>query len=585
MAIDFPTSKYTVADGVSQNSWPGSPSSGDTATANSYTYTYNGTLWVMNSGSTKSFTGGATYTWDGEKWDASNIPDNSNVVQSPSGGWANGELLQYNGTSWDSVDLIIDEDDMSSDSDTKIPTQQSVKKYVDDQVADVIDSAPATLDTLNELAAALNDDANFATTVTNNIATKLSLAGGTMTGNIVMSGTETVDGRDLSVDGAKLDLIEAGATADQTAAEIKTSYESNADTNAFTDAEQTKLAGIAAGAEVNVQSDWNASSGDSQILNKPTIPSATSDLTNDSGFITADATKLPLAGGTMSGDIAMGSNKITGLGTPTASTDASTKGYVDTQISASGGGTVTSVSGTAPISVTNGTTTPAITISAATTSAAGTMSSSDKSKLDGIEAGATADQTAAEIKSAYESNSDTNAFTDAEQTKLAGIETGATADQTAAEIKTAYESNANTNEFSDAEQTKLAGIATNANNYSHPNHTGEVTSTGDGATVIADNVVDEANLKVSNTPNNGYVLTARSGNTGGMTWEEISAAGATGGGSDTIFWENGTTVTSNYTVGTTYGDTNNCNAMSAGPITINSGVTVTVNSGSRWIIV
>ena len=49
----------------------------------------------------------------------------------------------------------------------------------------------------------------------------------------------------------------------------------------------------------------------------------------------------------------------------------------------------------------------------------------DKTKLDGIETGATADQTAAEIKTAYESNLDTNAFTDAEQTKLAGIETGA----------------------------------------------------------------------------------------------------------------------------------------------------------------
>lgn len=47
-------------------------------------------------------------------------------------------------------------------------------------------------------------------------------------------------------------------------------------------------------------------------------------------------------------------------------------------------------------------------------------------------------------------------------TKLDGIESGATADQTNAEIKTAYEANANTNEFSDAEQTKLAGIATGA---------------------------------------------------------------------------------------------------------------------------
>jgi len=60
----------------------------------------------------------------------------------------------------------------------------------------------------------------------------------------------------------------------------------------------------------------------------------------------------------------------------------------------------------------------------------------DGTKLDGIESGATADQTNAEIKTAYEANSNTNEFSDAEQTKLAGIETAATADQTAAEIKT-----------------------------------------------------------------------------------------------------------------------------------------------------
>lgn len=49
----------------------------------------------------------------------------------------------------------------------------------------------------------------------------------------------------------------------------------------------------------------------------------------------------------------------------------------------------------------------------------------DKTKLDGIESGATADQTGAEIKVAYEGEADTNAFTDAEKTKLAGIATGA----------------------------------------------------------------------------------------------------------------------------------------------------------------
>jgi len=65
----------------------------------------------------------------------------------------------------------------ASNNSTKIATTA----YTDAQVATVVDSAPGTLNTLNELAAALGDDANFSTTVTNSIAAKLPLAGGTMT--------------------------------------------------------------------------------------------------------------------------------------------------------------------------------------------------------------------------------------------------------------------------------------------------------------------------------------------------------------------------------------------------------------------
>ncbi len=60
--------------------------------------------------------------------------------------------------------------------------------------------------------------------------------------------------------------------------------------------------------------------------------------------------------------------------------------------------------------------------------------------------------------------------------------------------------------------------------YTHPNHSGEVTSTADGAQVIADNVVDEANLKVSNSPTNGQFLSAQSGNTGGLTWATVDTS-------------------------------------------------------------
>jgi len=69
---------------------------------------------------------------------------------------------------------LLDEDDMASNSATKVASQQSIKTYIDNKTASIVDSAPDALDTLNELAAALNDDASFSTTVTTSIGTKLA---------------------------------------------------------------------------------------------------------------------------------------------------------------------------------------------------------------------------------------------------------------------------------------------------------------------------------------------------------------------------------------------------------------------------
>ena len=73
----------------------------------------------------------------------------------------------------------------ASDNSTKVATTA----YTDTAIANLIDSSPSTLNTLNELASALGDDPNFATTVTNSIATKLPLAGGTLTGDLTISST------------------------------------------------------------------------------------------------------------------------------------------------------------------------------------------------------------------------------------------------------------------------------------------------------------------------------------------------------------------------------------------------------------
>jgi len=86
----------------------------------------------------------------------------------------------------------------------------------------------------------------------------------------------------------------------------------------------------------------------------------------------------------------------------------------------------------------------------------------DGTKLDAIETSATADQTAAEIRTLVESASDSNVFTDADHSKLNAIEASATADQTDAEIRTAVEAATDSNVFTDADHSKLNAIEASA---------------------------------------------------------------------------------------------------------------------------
>ena len=97
-----------------------------------------------------------------------------------------------------------------------------------------------------------------------------------------------------------------------------------------------------------------------------------------------------------------------------------------------------------------------------TTTRPGFMTAADKTKLDGIETAATADQTASEIRTLVESASDSNVFTDADHSKLNAIEAGATADQTASEIRTLVDNASDSNVFTDAEKSKRAGISPGA---------------------------------------------------------------------------------------------------------------------------
>lgn len=137
----------------------------------------------------------------------------------------------------------------------------------------------------------------------------------------------------------------------------------------------------------------------------------------------------------------------------------------------------------------------------------------DVLKLAGIEAGAQVNLTDAEVKIAYENNVDTNAFTDTLLNKLNGIESGATADQTDIEIKIAYENNANTNAFTDAEKTKLVNALTSVSTDIVINDS--LIVAGSNATEALDNLstrLDNYPLWIT-IPGTSYTATPASTNT------------------------------------------------------------------------
>ena len=156
--------------------------------------------------------------------------------------------------------------------------------------------------------------------------------------------------------------------------------------------------------------------------------------------------------------------------------------------------------------------------------------------------------------------------------------------------------------------TDVTGITISAGTYGnatvYPTLTlaanGRVTAVGTASATIANGSITAAQLDFKSANGVGAVIlpagttaqrpTGTSGSirynttTGqfeGYTssaWGSIGG-GATGGGNDTVFFLNANTVTANYTIATGY------NALSAGPITINSGITVNISNGANWVVV
>ena len=385
---------------------------------------------------------------------------------------------------WDGTDLKLNGVTINA-SQINTSAGFATQAYVTTAISNLVNGADSALDTLGEIATALGNDAALNTTLTDAIATKLPKSGGAMTGAITTN--STFDGRDVSVDGTKLDAIEAGATADQSNAEIRAAVEAATDSNAFTDADHTKLNAIASGAEVNVQSNWSASSGDAFILNKPSIPSgnAVLDWTSDQG-----------------------------------STNIHSGNYINTQYSVGDGGLTTNDFTNADHTKLNGiaanataTLAPHYTsaIPNATASATGLATSTQITKLDGIAAGATnvtdndqIDNSAGYITSATTTTTQsagtdntsiaTTAFVTAAITAIGNGKIDWTADQGSTNIhsgnyiNTEYsvgDGGLTTNDFTNADHTKLNGIAANATATLAPHYTSAIPNATASATGLA----------------------------------------------------------------------------------------------------
>jgi hypothetical protein len=361
------------------------------------------------------------------------------------------------------------------------------------------------------------------------------------------------------------------------------------------------------------------------------------------------ARRIDSTGGTMSGQLDMGINKIVNLATPTANGDASTKAYVDGQVGA------VSASATAAAASASAASTSA---SNASTSASNAATSASNASTSASAASASQSAAAASASSASSSASTattqaTNAATSASNASTSATNAANSATSAASSAASAlaafdsfddrylgakasdpsvdndgdpltagdlywnttlsvmkvytgsvwviayvpgdasnisftpYGTVASSNvqgavqELVD-EKLNLTGGTLTGNlvlNNQNDIRFGEATANGSNYVAfqapasIASDVV--WTLPATDATVSGHAL--KSNAAGTLSWG--TAGGATGGGTDDVFYENAQTVTTSYTL------TTNKNALSAGPITINSGATVTIPSGQSWSIV
>jgi hypothetical protein len=334
---------------------------------------------------------------------------------------------------------------------------------------------------------------------------------------------------------------------------------------------------------------------------------------------------LDRTGGTLSGELDMGTNKIVNLGTPTANADASTKAYVDSTIGLAGGyAAAAAASASAAAASETAAETAETNAETAETNAAASASAAATSASNAATSAIAAStaQTAAETAETNAETAETNAASSA----AAASSSATSAATSAASALAAFDNFDDTylgakasDPATDNDGDPLTGgdLYYNTTNDVMRVYTGSAwvtayvpgdaanitsTATGDvSATNVQAAIAELDTEKVPRTsttgsavlpsgteaqrdgsPSAGYIRFNSDASSfegyNGTAWGAIGG-GATGGGTDAWALEHDNTITTNYTIGA------GKNVINAGPMTINSGVTVTVPTGSSWSIV
>ena len=387
------------------------------------------------------------------------------------------------------------------------------------------------------------------------------------------------------------------------------------------------------GAAVRIFRDTSISTPSAEFFPGSAIRAQDLNANNDQVLFSAQERKersLNATGGSLTGELDMQTNKIVNLGTPTANADASTKAYVDTTAGLAGG-YATNAAASAAAALLSETAAGTSETNAATSE---TNAATSATNAATSETNAATSATNAATSETNAATSATNAATSA--TNAASSATAASSAQTAAESardsalaafdnfddvylgqKTADPTVDNDNDpltAGDLYYRTTAPVGMKVYTGSAwvsayvPGDAANISSVAAGD-LVATNVqaaIDEldtekvprtsttgaAKLPVGDTsqrdtdanPANltGYIRFNTSDSSfeghNGTTWGAIGG-GATGAGGDAWALEHDNTVTTSYIIST------GKNVVSAGPLTINSGATVTVPSGSTWVIV